>query len=338
MKSILDSGVQTTMLMDHWDYLQLQCAMYVNSDLPGIPSHIYVNIQKIKKGFCQRLKGKHGRFRGNLSGKRVDFSARTVISPDPNLRIDQVAVPEKVALILTYPEQVTPHNIERLRRNVANGPSVHPGAIYVTTATGRKIFLKYGVPAKVAAELRVGDSVERHLQDDDVVLFNRQPSLHKLSIMSHFAKIRPWKTFRFNECVCTPYNADFDGDEMNLHVPQTEEAKAEAVVLMGTKNNLITPRNGEPLIAATQDFITASYLLTRKDTFYDRSQISQICTYLGDGILDITLPPPAIWKVNLFSFSLSLSSFVFLFLFNYYSFFLCFCFGESYNWGIILIM
>lgn len=75
--------------------------------------------------------------------------------------------------------------------------------------------------------------VERHLHDNDVVLFNRQPSLHKLSIMAHRAKIHNHRTFRFNECVCNPYNADFDGDEMNLHLPQTEEAKAEALILMG---------------------------------------------------------------------------------------------------------
>ena len=107
---------------------------------------------------------------------------------------------------------------------------------------------------KIAANLKIGDIVERHMADDDVVLFNRQPSLHKMSIMSHRVKVFPWRTFRFNECACTPYNADFDGDEMNLHLPQTEEAKAEAATLMSITNNLITARNGEPLVAATQDF------------------------------------------------------------------------------------
>ncbi|KAJ3315902.1 hypothetical protein HDV04_000109 [Boothiomyces sp. JEL0838] len=293
----MEEGSQTTLLMEYWDFLQLQCAMYITSDLPGIPSHLQGNLTKIKKGFCQRLKGKQGRFRGNLSGKRVDFSGRTVISPDPNLRIDQVAVPLRVCKVLTYPEVVTPHNIERLRQNVANGPNVHPGATYITNASnGMKRFLKYGNSTKIAENLKVGDIVDRHLQDDDIVLFNRQPSLHKLSIMSHFVKVRPWRTFRFNECVCAPYNADFDGDEMNLHVPQTEEARAEAVELMGVKSNLVTPRNGEPLIAATQDFITASYLLSRKDVFYDRSQFAQICCYLQDASTHIDLPPPTIFK------------------------------------------
>ncbi|KAJ3291090.1 hypothetical protein HK104_006337 [Borealophlyctis nickersoniae] len=296
MRELMLSGTQANMLVEHWDYLQLQCAMYVTSDLPGVPSHLQGNLPKIKKGFCQRLKGKHGRFRGNLSGKRVDFSGRTVISPDPNLRIDQVAVPERVCKILTYPERVTPHNIERLRQNVINGTDVHPGATYISKGPNDKRFLRYGKREKIAQELKCGDVVERHLQDDDIVLFNRQPSLHKLSIMAHYVKVRPWRTFRFNECVCTPYNADFDGDEMNLHVPQTEEARAEAIELMGTKKNLVTPRNGEPLIAATQDFITASYLLSRKDVFYDRSQFTQICTYLGDGLMEIDIPPPTICK------------------------------------------
>ncbi|KAJ3073268.1 hypothetical protein HDU98_001886 [Podochytrium sp. JEL0797] len=298
LRAIMEEGFPATKLMEHWvrDYLQLQCAMFVTSDLPGVPTHLQSNLQKIKKGFCQRLKGKHGRFRGNLSGKRVDFSGRTVIGPDPNLRIDQVAVPERMAMVLTYPERVTDYNIERLKENVINGHEKHPGATYITLANGIKKFLKYGDRKKLANELRVGDLVQRHLQDDDIILFNRQPSLHKLSIMSHFAKIRPWRTLRFNECVCQPYNADFDGDEMNLHVPQTEEARAEAQELMGVKNNLVTPRNGDPLVAATQDFITASYLQSRRDVFYDRSQFSQICNYMFDALVEIELPPPTILK------------------------------------------
>ncbi|KAG0246496.1 hypothetical protein BGX31_001773 [Mortierella sp. GBA43] len=294
MQAGLNQGIAIHNLMEQWDFLQLSVAMYINSELPGI-----ANLQPGKpvRGFCQRLKGKQGRFRGNLSGKRVDFSGRTVISPDPNLRIDQVAVPELVAKNLTYPERVTNHNIDRLRKAILNGTDIHPGANYVTMGTtNMKRSLKFGNRAQIATEIQVGDLVERHLNDGDVVLFNRQPSLHKLSIMAHYAKIRPWRTFRFNECVCNPYNADFDGDEMNLHVPQTEEARTEAIELMGVKNNLVTPRNGTPLIAAIQDFITASYLITQKDLFYDRAQFVQICAYLGDAELKIDLPQPAIMK------------------------------------------
>ncbi|KAI8832364.1 hypothetical protein BC829DRAFT_426428 [Chytridium lagenaria] len=272
LRHLLNEGNLFQNIMEHWDYLQ------------------------VSVDFVSVSRGKHGRFRGNLSGKRVDFSARTVISPDPNLSIDQVAVPDRVAMVLTYPERVTSHNLERLRKNVLNGTERHPGAVYVQRANGFKTFLRYGKREKTAEDLRIGDIVERHIQDGDIVLFNRQPSLHKLSIMAHYVKVRPWRTFRFNECVCTPYNADFDGDEMNLHVPQTEEARTEAIELMGVKKNLVTPRNGEPLIAATQDFITASFLQSKKDVFYDRSQFCQIVSYMFDANMDIDIPPPTILK------------------------------------------
>ncbi|XP_056432914.1 DNA-directed RNA polymerase III subunit RPC1 isoform X1 [Gadus chalcogrammus] len=292
------TGAKTQMIMEDWDFLQLQVALYINSELSGIPMNMAP--KKWTRGFVQRLKGKQGRFRGNLSGKRVDFSGRTVISPDPNLRIDEVAVPVHVAKILTYPEKVNKANLELMRKLVRSGPDVHPGANFIQHRhTQMKRFLKYGNRDKMAQELRFGDVVERHMIDGDIVLFNRQPSLHKLSIMAHIAKVKPHRTFRFNECVCTPYNADFDGDEMNLHLPQTEEAKAEALVLMGTKANLVTPRNGEPLIAAIQDFITGAYLMTLKDTFLDRAKACQIVASIlvgQDERVKIGMPRPAIMK------------------------------------------
>ncbi|KAJ6543970.1 hypothetical protein B0H19DRAFT_1169181 [Mycena capillaripes] len=292
IKQGIAKGSPTPQFMEQWEFLQVCVAMYVNSETPGIQSQPG---QKPIRGFVQRLKGKQGRFRGNLSGKRVDFSGRTVISPDPNLRIDEVAVPERVAKVLTYPERVTSHNIEGLKLAVRNGPDVHPGANFVARGENKK-FLKFGNRAMIADGLAVGDVVERHVIDGDIVLFNRQPSLHKLSIMCHRAKVRPWRTFRLNECVCGPYNADFDGDEMNLHVPQTEEARTEALELMSVKHNLVTPRNGEPVIAAIQDFITGSFLLSRKDLFLDRRQFTQICCYFADANMQIDIPPPTIWK------------------------------------------
>lgn len=159
--------------------MQLNVALYINSETPGVP--LDQKDQKVKRGFCQRLKGKQGRFRGNLSGKRVDFSGRTVISPDPNLRIDEVAVPERVAKILTYPERVTSHNIHLLKQAIRNGCELHPGANYVTAGSqGFKKFLKFGNRNAIADGLRIGDIVERHIVDGDVVLFNRQPSLHRV--------------------------------------------------------------------------------------------------------------------------------------------------------------
>ncbi|KAJ2125786.1 DNA-directed RNA polymerase III subunit C1 (rpo31) [Coemansia sp. RSA 720] len=297
LKKGMVQGSTAASIMEQWDYLGLAIAMYINSEVPGAPLAL---VGKAIRGFTQRLKGKQGRFRGNLSGKRVDFSGRTVISPDPNMRIDEVAVPERVAKILTYPEVVTPHNMERMRVLIRRGPDVHPGAATVQYATsGQKRVLIKSIRKSVAENLRVGDIVDRHLDDGDVVLFNRQPSLHRLSIMAHSARIMPWRTFRFNECVCTPYNADFDGDEMNLHVPQTEEARIEARELMGVHSNLVTPRNGEPIIGATQDFITTAYLITQKERFYDRSQFVQIVSYCFDCNEHIDIPPPCIIKPRL---------------------------------------
>lgn len=153
-----------------------------------------------------------------------------------------------------------------------------------------------GMRKIVAEALKVGDVVERHLNDGDVVLFNRQPSLHRVSIMAHRAKVMPFRTLRFNECVCKPYNADFDGDEMNIHLPQTELAQAEARVLLDIKNNLMIPRSGDPLVSATQDFLTSSYLITQKDRFMDRSEFMRICAFFGDANEKIEIPPPAIMK------------------------------------------
>ncbi|KAB8737515.1 hypothetical protein FH972_026474 [Carpinus fangiana] len=319
IRSGLEKGQPIQTIMEQWDYLQIQVAMFINSEVPNLQQ---AGFGKPIRGFCQRLKGKQGRFRGNLSGKRVDFSGRTVISPDPNLSITEVGVPKRVAGNLTYPEHVTQYNFDKLRNLVRRGHN-YPGANFITKKkTSRKLVLS--VLARLgqqklneaAEQLQIGDIVERHLEDGDIVLFNRQPSLHKLSIMCHRVKVHEWRTFRLNECVCGPYNADFDGDEMNLHVPQTEEARTEALELMGVKHNLATPKDGTPIIAATQDFITAAYLLSSKDRFYDRKTFCQICCYMFDGngvkepvlteyredwarrggMVDIDLPEPAIWR------------------------------------------
>ena len=289
----LTKGLHTRTIMDEWDFLQVQVAQYMNGEMPGLLRPLGV---KPIRGLCQRLKGKQGRFRGNLSGKRVDFSARTVISPDPNLCVNQVGVPERIAIVMTYPEQVSRYNIEKLKACVRRGPKVHPGANLIRMAGGFVKSLAFGDRAKAAKSLRIGDIVERHMEDGDVVLFNRQPSLHKQSIMAHRVKVMDWRTFRFNICVCAPYNADFDGDEMNMHLPQNEEARVEAILLMGVHNNLVTPRNGEPLVAASQDFLSAAYLLTQRDQFYTRADFCRLVAYFGDAAEQIDLPYPSILK------------------------------------------
>jgi DNA-directed RNA polymerase III subunit RPC1 len=223
LKMALHRGATMKMVAEDWEFLQIQVALLINGEAPGIPRQLQP--ERILRGLCQRLKGKQGRFRGNLSGKRVDFSGRTVISPDPNLAIDQVGVPVLVAKVMTYPERVNRYNLLKLRQYIINGPEKHPGANVIrlqsttspTSSAGDSnafhstISLQYADREKVAMNLKIGDIVERHMMDDDLVLFNRQPSLHKMSIMAHRVKVFPWRTFRFNECACAPYNADFDG-------------------------------------------------------------------------------------------------------------------------------
>ncbi len=273
LRNAIESGAPASVIEDLWELLQYHVATYFNNELPNLAPAKHRSGRPLKT-LAQRLKGKEGRFRGSLSGKRVDFSARTVISPDPNLSINEVGVPIDIAKILTVPEVVTEWNIEWLRQLVINGPEIWPGANYVIMPGGRRIDLRYMKDRKrLAEQLEPGWIVERHLMDGDIVLFNRQPSLHRMSMMGHIVKVLPGRTFRLHLAVCPPYNADFDGDEMNLHVPQNEEARAEARTLTLVEKHIITPRYGGPIIGARQDYITGGYLLTKKDTFIDKKTL-----------------------------------------------------------------
>ncbi|CAK7235226.1 DNA-directed RNA polymerase III subunit C1 (rpo31) [Sporothrix bragantina] len=296
IRTALVKGAPMSMVMEQWGFLQFQLAMYINGELPEQNSYRYGG--KAFRGLSQRLKGKQGRFRGNLSGKRVEFSGRTVISPDPNLGVDEVVVPLHVAKDLTYPERVNRVNLEKLRELVLRGNAHWPGANDVIKrepdGSTYKLDLRFADRVETARDLHIGDIVGRHLKDGDIILFNRQPSLHKLSVMAHRVKVRQWRTLRLNECVCAPYGADFDGDEMNIHVPQTEEARAEALSLMGVKHNLVTPKNGEPIVAATQDFITAAYLISSRDRFFSRQQFAYLCAHMTGLTEQIDLPVPAV--------------------------------------------
>mmetsp|Transcript_12969 Transcript_12969/g.30311 ORF Transcript_12969/g.30311 Transcript_12969/m.30311 type:complete len:753 (-) Transcript_12969:7-2265(-) len=295
LRQHVERGGQARHVLEAWQFLQNQVAIYMNSEANGL------DLPKGKpiRSICTRLKGKEGRFRGNLSGKRVDFSGRTVISPDPNVSVEEVVIPEAVARRMTYTETVCNANLERLRQAIVRGPEEHPGAAMVRWPSGKSTSLRQlrkNYRAEQANELRPGCIVERHMRNGDIVLFNRQPSLHRLSIMAHKVRVMPGRTFRFNECICAPYNADFDGDEMNIHFPQTEEARAEAINLMGVKHGLVTPKNGEVAVSATQDFLTASFLMTQKDVFLSRDKFCQVLASLTDGAEDVELPPPAIMK------------------------------------------
>lgn len=288
----MTEGRNMIKINEAWNLLQNIYTQYINSETSGLPKDLIG--KNATRGIVQRLKGKTGRFRGNLSGKRVEFSGRTVITPDPNLRIDQVIVPKQMAYILTLAEAVNSRNINRLREAVKNGPDRYPGANYITIkGDTHPMSLAF---KKMHDKIKIGDVVHRHLKENDIILFNRQPSLHKLSIMSFRALVKPSRTLRFNECVCTPFNADFDGDEMNIHLPQTEEARAEAISLMGSFENIINPKAGNPIITFTQDFLTCAFLITNKDRFFDRASFCQMTTYFNDANERIELPAPAIIK------------------------------------------
>ncbi|MHA1616039.1 MAG: DNA-directed RNA polymerase subunit A' [Candidatus Njordarchaeales archaeon] len=240
------------------------------------------------KGIVHRLSGKEGRFRHNLSGKRVDFSGRAVISPDPYLSVDEIGVPEKMARVLIVPEVVNELNIERLRQLVINGPDNYPGAVFIWQKRGEmyhKISLEVfkGVEERKAKalELKPGDIVERHLMDGDIVVFNRQPTLHRISMMGHYVRVLPYNTLRLHLHSCPPYNADFDGDEMNIHLPRSLETRAEISTIMEVKRHIITPRYGGPIIGPKQDYITGAYLLTKDDTLLSLEEAVQILFYAG---------------------------------------------------------
>ncbi|CAM9431387.1 unnamed protein product [Chrysoparadoxa australica] len=245
------------------------------------------------KTLRQRLKGKEGRIRGNLMGKRVDFSARTVITADPNLGIDQVGVPRSIALNLTVPEMVTPFNHEELAKLVAKGPHEHPGAKYIIRHDGMRRDLRY-IRNKNDLVLEYGWVVERHLRDEDIIIFNRQPSLHKMSIMAHQVKVLDWSTFRMNLSVTSPYNADFDGDEMNLHVPQSLTAKAEAQELMMVARNIVSPQSNKPVMGIVQDSLLAVAKMTKRDTFIKRDLMMNVLMWVEGW--DGKMPAPAIYK------------------------------------------
>ncbi|CAI9832753.1 MAG: DNA-directed RNA polymerase subunit A' [Nitrosopumilus sp.] len=285
LKESKEAGTPPLIVQDLVDLLQYHTTTYFDNEVSGIPQAHHRSGRPLKT-LTQRLKGKEGRFRGSLSGKRVDFSSRTVISPDPNLDLSEVGVPVSVATKLTIPEIVTEWNIERMRKLVINGPETFPGVNYIVRPDGVKIRLDYVEDRSTMAEtIEIGYLVERHLSDGDIVMFNRQPSLHQMSIMAHYVKVLPGKTFRLHPSVCPPYNADFDGDEMNLHVPQSEEARAEAILLMRVQDQLISPRYGGPIIGALRDFVTGAYLLTKDDTLLTVQEFSNLAMlggYEGD--------------------------------------------------------
>ena len=291
LKENMEAGAPTLIIQDLSELLQYHVTTYFNNEASGIPPARHRSGRALKT-LSQRLKGKEGRFRSNLSGKRVDFSARTVISPDPNLDINEVGVPEEVAMRLSVPEKVTTWNIEELKKFIINGPEKYPGALYIIRPDGKRIRLEFVVDReKIAEAIELGFVVERHLKNGDIAIFNRQPSLHRMSIMAHYVRVLPYKTFRLHLCVCPPYNADFDGDEMNLHVPQSEEARTEALLLMQVQDQILSPRFGGPIIGAIRDFITSAYYFTRRGNYLIAPVVNRLMMATG---YEGKLPEPEI--------------------------------------------
>lgn len=275
LKENMEAGAPQLIVEDLWELLQYHVTTYFDNEASGVPPARHRSGRPLKT-LAQRLKGKEGRFRSNLSGKRVNFSARTVISPDPNISINEVGVPEMIAREVTVPVYVTDWNIEDMKKHIENGPKIHPGANYVIRPDERKIRVYEETKDSILEKLEPGFIVERHLMDGDIVLFNRQPSLHRMSMMAHEVKVLPYKTFRLNLCVCPPYNADFDGDEMNMHVFQTEESRAEAKSLMRVQEHILSPRFGGPIIGGIHDHISGAYLLTREGSVFKEDHVMQM--------------------------------------------------------------
>ena len=266
-----EAGAPQLIIEDLWELLQYHVTTFVDNEISGTPPARHRSGRPLKT-LSQRLKGKEGRFRGSLSGKRVNFSARTVISPDPTLSLNEVGVPERVAREMTQTMNVSERNVDQARQYVQNGPEGHPGANYVKRPDGRRLKVTEKNCEELAEKVGPGWEVNRHLIDGDIVIFNRQPSLHRMSIMAHEVVVMPYKTFRLNTTVCAPYNADFDGDEMNMHALQNEEARAEARVLMRVQEQILSPRFGENIIGAIQDHVTGTYLLTNTNPEFTETQ------------------------------------------------------------------
>lgn len=243
-----------------------------------------------EEGIKQKLEKKEGLFRKNMMGKRVNFAARSVISPDPNIETNEIGVPPVFAKKLTYPEPVTNHNFYELKEAVLNGVEKWPGAAAIENENGQVINLRMKnfeerqalanqllAPSNTGVNGARNKKVHRHLNNGDIVLMNRQPTLHKPSIMAHRARILPGeKTIRMHYANCNTYNADFDGDEMNMHFPQNEVARAEALQIADTDHQYLVATSGKPLRGLIQDHISMGVWLTNRDTFFDREDYYQL--------------------------------------------------------------
>ena len=268
-------------LIDDWTtLLQYYIATMVDNKMPGVASCAQRS-GRCLKSIKERLNGKGGRVRGNLMGKRVDYSARSVITPDPNISIKELGVPMKIAKNITKPVIVNAKNRAFLTKLVRNGPDEYPGAKILEKKNGENISLRY--VDRDSLQLNNGDTVHRHMMDGDAILFNRQPTLHRMSMMCHMARImKKGDTFRMNVGDTKPYNADFDGDEMNLHMPQDVEAETELRNLAAVPYQIISPANNQSIIGIFQDSLLGCYRFTRNDINFTPLQAMNLLVNIKD--------------------------------------------------------
>jgi DNA-directed RNA polymerase beta' subunit len=269
----INNNMGKNLIEDEHTVLQYHCATLVDNQIPGVAPSAQRSGRPLKS-VQQRLGSKEGRIRYNIQGKRVEFSARSVITPDPNISIAELGMPVKIAMNLTFPERVTPYNITKMYKLIQNvgqnGEELHPGAKTIVRPDGRMISLRHVNRKEIV--LHVGDIVNRHIMDGDLVLFNRQPTLHRMSMMGHRVKVLPYNTFRLNVSVTAPYNADFDGDEMNAHIPQSYESATELSEIAAVPHQIITPRHAKPVIGIVQDTLVGSYRITRPQVSFNRRE------------------------------------------------------------------
>ncbi len=275
----LNAGAPEVIIEDLWDLLQYHVTTFFDNSIAKIPPARHRSGQPLKT-ITERIKGKEGRIRKNLAGKRVNYSARTVVSPDPNLKLNEVGVPFEVAKILTVAEKVTTLNLKRMKELVAK--TEYPAANYILRTDGKRKRIVDELREELIEEVEPGYIVERHLVDGDIVLFNRHPSLHRASLMAHFVKVIPGKTFRIHPATCGPYGADFDGDEMNVHAPQTEEARAEAEVLLNVNANLFSPKNNMNFLGTVKDAVSGNFMLAESEL--SKEDASQLLYEAGANI------------------------------------------------------
>ena len=268
--SAIEGNITSGSAIDDWTtMLQYYVAAQVDNKIPGVPTVAQRSGRPLKT-IKDRLNGKGGRMRANLMAKRVNFSARSVITADPNISIRELGIPMKIAKNITKPEVVNDRNRKFLTKLVRNG-DVYPGAKILERKSGVNITLRYMDRESIVIEN--GDIVHRHMMNGDIILFNRQPTLHRMSMMAHVARImKRGDTFRMNVADTKPYNADFDGDEMNLHMPQDVESESELKNLAAVPYQIISPSSNSPIIGIYQDSMLGSYQFTRENVNFTRRQ------------------------------------------------------------------